>query len=693
MRGNVGIHQSMKNEIRQRASNQKAFAGSLLILIMLVGIFFSPTIFKDASIYDVDLRHVQTPIKWFLFKEKNRGFFPLWTDYMGRGYPIHAYGEGGLFYPLNWLVYPILPIPVAHDVTIMMHLLIAGVGMLFLSRKYHRNAMSSLVSAVVFMFSGYMIIHFGHLNSIQVYAWMPWTFNALEASKKTRWPFSASWIALPVALMLLAGRPQIAFYVWIALTFHGVAICIRRPYSVQPIVVILSGTILGLMIAAPQIMPTFEFIYLSNRSSGMAYEAQLLGTVSWHQLLWFVAPLWGKEYTYGVASESVGYVGMVTGILMICSFWNARQRAYSGWWVMLAFSLVLTMGDSFPLNAWIYQIPGFSYFRAPARWLSISSFAASILAGYGSDKLLKLLKDIRFRNILGIMIVMIVFMDLNYFIRPIVSFVDRKAQEAVPQALPILSGGGRYLSLNTTPIFVQELKAKRISPEHYTEFFSKRETLKDNLGMRYGLSSVDFYAGLHPRWTGKALSQLTSKSLSQMNCEFLISGGPIPGSGLKELWRSPFFRIYRNESVEPRAKLAAEIVQKGDHSFVSKGTIKGLVRIRKDKSHQKITLEVKAEEDGYLLLADTFYPGWKVSINGKDVEVVRANGWMRAVPILSGMSVVTFIYRPLSFLWGLAFGLFGIIVAVILIICKKERFSLRNRVDAFQYFHKTSVPR
>lgn len=670
----------MNHDPINRDIRQNELLVSLFLLVILVFIFFNPALFRGASVYDVDLRLVQTPIKWFLFKAKGNVLFPLWTENIGCGYPIHAYGEGGLLYPFNWLVYPFLMIPIAHDVTLMMHLLIAGAGMLFLGRNYHGSFMGSLVSAVVYMFSGWMCIHFGHLNSIQVCAWIPWAFLALDMNKQSLRPISAMWLGICIALMFLAGRPQIAFYAWVALAIHTMLRSVGRSCSIRFFVVFGCGTFLGLMLAAPQIFPTLEFVNVSKRSSGIPYDAQLLGTVSWDQFLWIVAPLWEKENTIAVSSESIGYIGMVSGFLLLVSLKQVRDRFYYSWWIVIGFSLLLTTGEKFPLNAWIYQMPGFAYFRCPARWLSICSFAVSILVGYGTESLLQKVNNNLCRNILGVILVTVVFCDLYYFVHPVVSFLDRKAQEAEPQAVPVLLGGGRYISLNTIPIFILELERDKIPHKRYAEYFSARETLNDNLGMRYGLRSVGFYVGLYPRWMGQGLSKLTQESLSSMNCEFLISPQPILGSRLREIWKNQFFHIYRNEAVKPRARLVASLKPNGDQSFISNGDIRGSTLIFKDKSQGRLAIEVNAQKDGFLLLADTFYPGWRANINGKETRILRTNGWMRAVPIPAGRSKVLFLYQPFSFQLGLGVTLMGILIVLLIVLkysCDKRNHLFR----------------
>ena len=54
-----------------------------------------------------------------------------------------------------------------------------------------------------------------------------------------------------------------------------------------------------------------------------------------------------------------------------------------------------------------------------------------------------------------------------------------------------------------------------------------------------------------------------------------------------------------------------------------------------------------------LVLADNYYPGWRAEVDGRRLEIVRANFNQRAVALPAGKHSVVFSYRPRSFLFGL----------------------------------------
>jgi hypothetical protein len=66
----------------------------------------------------------------------------------------------------------------------------------------------------------------------------------------------------------------------------------------------------------------------------------------------------------------------------------------------------------------------------------------------------------------------------------------------------------------------------------------------------------------------------------------------------------------------------------------------------------RVTIDAILDDSGYLVLADTWYPGWRVTVNGKPAKLLRANHAFRAVRLTAGEHTVKMAYRPLSALIG-----------------------------------------
>ena len=60
-------------------------------------------------------------------------------------------------------------------------------------------------------------------------------------------------------------------------------------------------------------------------------------------------------------------------------------------------------------------------------------------------------------------------------------------------------------------------------------------------------------------------------------------------------------------------------------------------------------IEADAKKEGWLLLLDAYYPGWKAEVDRKPVEIMRADGFFRAVPVAAGRHEIVFYYFPKLF--------------------------------------------
>ena len=83
--------------------------------------------------------------------------------------------------------------------------------------------------------------------------------------------------------------------------------------------------------------------------------------------------------------------------------------------------------------------------------------------------------------------------------------------------------------------------------------------------------------------------------------------------------------------------------------------------------------DVSASAPALLMLSETWYPGWRATVNGEAQPVLRVNGAQRAVPVPAGASTVELRFVPQPWRWGLAlFGL-GIILAGLALFIDRRR--------------------
>ncbi len=72
---------------------------------------------------------------------------------------------------------------------------------------------------------------------------------------------------------------------------------------------------------------------------------------------------------------------------------------------------------------------------------------------------------------------------------------------------------------------------------------------------------------------------------------------------------------------------------------------------------EEVRINARLAAPGYLLLSDTYYPGWTAEVDGEPATIERADVYFRAVYLDAGDHQVTFRYRPASVRLGLILSL------------------------------------
>jgi uncharacterized membrane protein YfhO len=64
-----------------------------------------------------------------------------------------------------------------------------------------------------------------------------------------------------------------------------------------------------------------------------------------------------------------------------------------------------------------------------------------------------------------------------------------------------------------------------------------------------------------------------------------------------------------------------------------------------------------------LVLSDTYYPGWRALVDGREQPLVRGDLLFRVVPVPAGQHEVVFRFEPTSIRVGLAITVVALLVA------------------------------
>jgi hypothetical protein len=87
----------------------------------------------------------------------------------------------------------------------------------------------------------------------------------------------------------------------------------------------------------------------------------------------------------------------------------------------------------------------------------------------------------------------------------------------------------------------------------------------------------------------------------------------------------------------------------------------------------QVTVKLASERDGWLVLSDTWYPGWKVTVDGRASQLLRANYLFLGVKVPEGEHTIVFYYQPASYPVGA--GISVLSLAGIIFLYKKSRLT------------------
>lgn len=383
----------------------------ILALIALCLLFFWKMLFTNLILARGDVFSYFYPYRDFAASALRDGRVPLWNPYLFMGAPLLANSQVGFFYPLNLLT-SWLDVTRAINLNIVAHVLIATLGAyMFARRRLDASINAALLGGVSFGLGGYLGAQVEHFNQLQALAWMPWVWLAYEraagADDRIQQVKASLLVGSLAGLMLLAGHTQSVFIVFVGLTAYALWPALEHwregrgalRSAAKRLLPIVIAAIFGALLAAAQLLPTTELAALSPRGGGLSaneavsfsLDPRLLG----HALLPDYAGALpdGSEYTafFGVTALVLMLIGLLVGWLAGPSTtqlpnYPTTQPSLRSLSIVAGLGLFLALGGFNPIYYVLVRfIPGFDLFRAPARWLALFAFGASMLASVGLD--------------------------------------------------------------------------------------------------------------------------------------------------------------------------------------------------------------------------------------------------------------------------------------------------------------------
>lgn len=349
--------------------------------------------FVSRGVYRIadDTLAIHYPVLAGAFARLRRGEWPQWFPEILLGYPGLGSVEFHLFSPFHWAFLVCSPETAIALRFLSIHLT-SALAMFGLARVLQLGQPAAVVAALLWALGPSAMFMLIEPMASATVPWFPLLLLCWHRARESR---RASWLAvggLSLGLALLGGHLQhVLWFGLFAAAYTAfvmpVAPAARRATRPGWTLAAAAGIVLmGLAVAAVELVPSHELYRDSIRVVLDAGERLPREQASWlgaarllpATILAVEKPRFSLEYA------RVGLVALALALVAV-----GRGRRFDNRLLLLgAAFLLLALGDVFPPSNWLLRtLPG-NRFRFAERIGLVFSFAISILAGRGADRLL-----------------------------------------------------------------------------------------------------------------------------------------------------------------------------------------------------------------------------------------------------------------------------------------------------------------
>jgi hypothetical protein len=375
----------------------REFRKAAIVLAGFALLLYGPSLLGRSLVGGADVVRSAYPIRHHFWSIVRRGELPTWSPYLMGGYPIIVEEQASPYYPTEWL-FGLLPSPAAYNLAVGLHVWFSALGMYVLARKLQLTKNAAWMVAIIAALGAPLSarVAAGHPSFLFGRSLMPWILVALlQLARNPGW-----WPALGMAsvfggqLLIGIGNYQTALYTAVLATVFGIFIfafnlrAIRRRRFIAWGV---TGLVIAIGLGAARLGPTLQIGLQSTRQTGLSTEGLNAGSLPSIMLAGYILPhtFDDPSITDYAWPEFALYVGSAPALLAVyAAIKRRREPAVLFWSACTVMFLLLSLGDQgglFPL--FTRYVPGYQFFRTPARHGMVASLGVAMLAGYGLDAL------------------------------------------------------------------------------------------------------------------------------------------------------------------------------------------------------------------------------------------------------------------------------------------------------------------
>lgn len=331
---------------------------------------------------------------------------------------------------------------------------------------------------------------------------------------------------------------------------------------------------------------------------------------------------------------------------------------------------------------------------------------------YGANRFMKR------ETIFMMLVILITIVDLGYFFQKFNPFVPKELvypQTTIGSVLQKDAGTERVWGYGHATIQANvNIMDHVFSSEGYDPLYVKKygELIhSSNAGLQKQLGETTRSDALFDDSLGALpADQSRQKVMNLLGIKYILDRAE-NGSTAKQFPQNQFTRIYdkdnwklfKNKQAVPRVFLTSDYrVVHSDNEFetnffdaqfspletvllIEKPSFPATKNTKNNDSvsirsytPNEVVVQTRTSEKKLLFLSDTFYPGWKATIDGAETPILRADYIFRTIQVPKGAHTISFTYFPETFSRGLAIALASLLilsVVSVLIYMRKLRYA------------------
>ena len=640
-----------------------------------------------------------------------RGEWPLWNPYILSGDILAAAAQPAPYSPFTLLAL-LMPAPVSFTFTASITFLLAAAGAFAFARELGCRELSASVAAAGFACS----------SAIALYVLWPlglsWALLPLVMLGARRASFGLLTAAL--TLLLLAGHPESVLHIVVIGAIYG-AFEVR---SLRAVGRAVAAGVASLLLSAVFLLPyleampqtaEYEFRQTWRLSDRSAKTGQVLLTLATDVFPFLHLRRWTEPPIGGMRAETAA-VGSIVLALALYAVVRVRNRTT---WFFGGLTLVLLLAHSGwgPLSRLIHALPLFDI-TLNERLGFGAAFALAILAALGVEHLRARSAAITIAVVVALLAIGAWFITNTFAIEPgprdwgrytlhaellclAVALLFLRTRYAVHALLALLLVQ-RVVSVGAVHQSFEQRAAyppmKIFEPmQHVREPFriaGVNWALVPGSNALYGLEDVRGYEAMtflpytrtFPLWSTpqpvifNRTDDLSRPFLSMLNVRFAFAyeWDAVP-PGWREVAREGKAKLLENTNVLPRAFIPRAVTvglqsdvaldqMRDVRDFADRAWITAdVVPYERANGPGTITslgpttFTADMQSDGWIVVSNSAWKGWRAYVDGRRVALQRANVAFLSVHVPAGKHEVRLVYWPESFVLGRAISIIALL--------------------------------